>query len=79
MQITPPATPYPDTELGAECALHALALPHMALRTVRGPDAFSWRIDVMWLDDDRHATCIVYLPPHPLGSSPFGADFETFD
>lgn len=74
-----PALPYPDTELGAEIALQALALPHMALSTKRGPEPFSWIVDVMWIANDRHATCIVYLPPHPLGSGPFGADFETLD
>lgn len=77
--ITKPALPYPDTELGAEMALQALARPHMALRTKRGPDPFSWIVDVIWLGDDRSATCIVYLPPHALGNGPFGADFETLD
>lgn len=70
---------YPDTVLGAEMALQAMARPHMALSTRRGPDPHSWAVDVMWLPEDEHATCIVYLAPHPLGSGPFGADFETLD
>ena len=37
-----PALPYPDTEIGAELALQAPALPHMALSSKRGPDPFSW-------------------------------------
>lgn len=74
-----PILPYPDTALGAELALQDLALPHMALSTKRGPDPFSWIVNVMWLEGDIHATCIVYLPPHPLGEGPCGADFETLD
>lgn len=70
---------YENTALGAEMALQKLARSHMAIKTKPGPDDYSWEIDVMWLPDDRHETCIVYLHPHPLASGPFGADFETLD
>lgn len=72
-------TKYPNTALGAEMALQAMARRHMALRTVAGPEDGSWRIDVMWVPEDEHATCMVYLAPHPLGAGPHGADFETLD
>ena len=58
-------------------ALQAMARSHMATKTVRGPEPFSWRVDVVWLPEDRHDTCLVYLNPHPLGAGPFGADFES--
>lgn len=71
--------PYPDTALGAEMALQALARRHMALATRAGTSPGEWIVDVTWLPEDRHATCVVYLPPHALAAGPFGADFETLD
>ena len=68
---------YPDTAQGAELALQALARPHMAIRTERGPEDYSWKVEVMWLPGDKHETCFVYLAPHPLAAGPFEADFET--
>ena len=70
---------YEDTAEGAELALHAIARPHLTLSVKPGPEEGVWEVDVMWLPDDEHATCMVYLAPHPMGGGPFGADFETLD
>lgn len=70
---------FPNTALGAEMALQAMALRHMAVRTTAGPEDGCWQIDVVWLDGDRSGTVLVYLPPHPLAAGPFGADFESLD
>ena len=70
---------YPDTALGAKTALRAMVHGHMAVSTKRGPDPYSWEIEVLWLPGDLSDRVLVYLAPHPLGGGPSGADFETID
>ncbi len=70
---------FPNSAIGAEMALQEMARSHMALSTRFGALPGEWLVEVMWLPEERHATCVVYLPPHVLASGPFGADFETLD